>query len=102
MRRDVERRFVGTDRVDLERDHSAGQLVAEIECLDRPAPVELVQSAADAVDRATERVPQPPGVALMVAVCEQHMLRDTALVEPRQPLRRNHRVDQHTLGKQEV
>ena len=53
VRRDIERRLVGADRSDLARDHPAGQLIVEVECLDRPASLELVQPTTDAMHSST-------------------------------------------------
>ena len=65
---DVQRGLVGADRVDLVDDHAARQLVAEVERLGRAAAVELMHAVADAVHGRSERLAQPPRVAVVVAV----------------------------------
>jgi hypothetical protein len=96
--RDVESGLVGTDRVDLVYDGAARKLVAEIERLDWPASIELVDAVTDAVHRAPELIAQAPGVAIVVAVREQDVLRGAVLAKPIETLFGNHRIDQHPFG----
>ena len=87
---------------DLEGDDFTGQVLTEVKCLDRSPSLELIQTVADAVHRAPERLTKPPGIAVVVAVGEQHVLGFPVLLEPLQPLSRDQRVDQHTLVEQAV
>src|SRR5438046_3139803 len=98
VRGHVEGALIRADHVYLVGEDAARELVVEIERLDRATTLELVQPVADAVHRAAERVAQRPCVAIVVAVGEQEVLRPAVLLEPDEPLRRDHRVDQHPLG----
>jgi hypothetical protein len=102
VRREVKRGLVGTDRADLEGNRSAGELLVEVEGLDRAASFDLVQPVANAVHCAAELVAEPPAVAVVVAIGEQDVLGRPVLVKPLESLGGHHRVDEHALGEQEV
>src|SRR5579875_1788796 len=102
VRGEVQGTFIGTDGIHLVDDGATGQFVTEVKCLDRPAPLQLIESVADAVNRAPEVLAQPPCLAVVVAVGEQHVLGLAVLLEPVQSLRWDHRIQQNPLGLKEV
>ena len=95
---DVQRGLVGADRADLVDDDPAGKLVPELKRRHRPPALQLVQAVGDAVHLAAEGLPQPPGVAVVVAI-GQHDVPGAAVAlgEPVRSVRRKHRIQQHTL-----
>jgi hypothetical protein len=58
--REVQRRLVWADRVDLVGDGVAGKPTSEVEWLDRAAPFELIYAIADAVNGAAEALMEAP------------------------------------------
>ncbi len=78
MGRDVQRRLVRADRSHLVDDDLPGKPIAEVKRRHRTSTVKLVQPVADAVDLGTEGLVQEPGVAIVVAIGEDHVRRLTA------------------------
>jgi hypothetical protein len=98
----VERGLVGADCPHLVGNDAARKLVAEVERRDRAATFELVQAATHAMDFAAEALAQPPGVAVVMAIGHQHVLRCAVLLEPLGAFGRGHRVDQDSLALEVV
>ena len=102
MGRYVQGRLIGADRIYLVNDDASWQLVSEIERLCRTTSLQLVHPVPDAVDRATERVPQAPRLAVVMPVGEQYVLRNAVLFEPAQAVLGDHRIDQHARVREVV
>ena len=82
---------------DLVRDDPSGQLVAEVERLDRLAARELVQAGTHAPDAHAEPLDELAGRAVVVAVRQQDVSRRPVLREPLDPVDGRDRIDQDAL-----
>src|SRR5205085_1677337 len=101
-RRNLERRLVGADGIDLVRDDPALQLLPEVERLDPLLGAELVHARTTGADRYPERFDQAIAVTVVMTVRQKDRARRTVFAEPFdrisasfEALCRQQRVDQY-------